>query len=303
MDFHSYTTLRAQEKRLNGKSPLTRDRMTYYDMLMLQSAYAGDAVSACQASAEQEWEKLHQPYYNVYPSIIPMLTRLNLGFGSHFVCPPMRSLCICFPKDAVNNPLNYDHMGKRLFVRSILMGDALGDDAIVLNAEMGDETDSPALFQAYLCFPRSQDVTVEQALADLFSLVDPTDRDASRIQPLMTECVRLCCTLCLLDNDPSVITPDVFAKDREKYETTLDPKYLEKARRRGKVGWDIGRHIEKIPHYRRPHMFLAWTGPNRKIPKIMPRKGSIIHRKIVEKIPTGFLGASHTVPGDLSCGV
>jgi hypothetical protein len=104
----------------------------------------------------------------------------------------------------------------------------------------------------------------------------------------MVRCLKLCCTLCLLDDDPSVISPDVLADDRAKYEATGDQKYLEKAHRRGKVGWDVGRYIERIPHYRRPHMTLVWTGPGRKIPKIVLRKGSIVHRNIVEKIPTGF---------------
>ena len=107
---------------------------------------------------------------------------------------------------------------------------------------------------------------------------------------LVANCVRLCCTLCLLDEDPEVISPDVFFDDRRDYEETGGEKYVEKARRRGKVGWDIGRRIEKLPHYRRPHMALVWTGKGRKIRKVVPRKGSIVHRDKVEEIPSGFLG-------------
>ena len=60
--------------------------------------------------------------------------------------------------------------------------------------------------------------------------------------PLIDECVRLCCTLCLLKNDPEIVAPDVLADDRAKYDQTEDRKYIEKARRRGKVGWDVRRH-------------------------------------------------------------
>ena len=78
-------------------------------------------------------------------------------------------------------------------------------------------------------------------------------------QEMITDCVRLCCSLCLLENDPSVISPDVLSKDRSRFEQTGDQKFVEKAHRRGKVGWDVGRHIEVSPHYRRPHMALVWT--------------------------------------------
>ena len=53
---------------------------------------------------------------------------------------------------------------------------------------------------------------------------------------LIDDCVRLCCSLCLLENDPSVIEPDVLSKDREKFEASGDAKYVDKAHRRGKIG-------------------------------------------------------------------
>ena len=34
-------------------------------------------------------------------------------------------------------------------------------------------------------------------------------------------------------------------------------KYVAKAHRRGKVGWDVGRRIEVAPHFRRPLMTLV----------------------------------------------
>ena len=61
------------------------------------------------------------------------------------------------------------------------------------------------------------------------------------------DCIRLCCSLCLLENDPEIISPDVLADDREKFEASGDHKYIDKAHRHGKVGWDVGKHIEVIP--------------------------------------------------------
>ena len=107
-------------------------------------------------------------------------------------------------------------------------------------------------------------------------------------EPLVNDCVRLCCSLCLLENDSSIISPDVLADDRAKFEASGDHIYIDKAHRRGKVGWDVGKHIEVIPHYRCLHMALVWMGHGRVVPKIVPRRGSVVHREVVEKVPMGF---------------
>jgi hypothetical protein len=72
--------------------------------------------------------------------------------------------------------------------------------------------------------------------------------------------VRLCCSLCLLEHDPEIISLVVLSKDRDRFDQTGDQKYVDKAHRRGKVGWDVGRHVDVAPHYLRPHMMLAWRG-------------------------------------------
>src|SRR5690606_13981801 len=64
---------------------------------------------------------------------------------------------------------------------------------------------------------------------------------------------------------------------------------IERAVRRGKRAWAIGRHITVDPHYRRPHVALRWTGEGRKVPRIVPVRGSIVHRSRVAKVPTGHL--------------
>jgi hypothetical protein len=67
----------------------------------------------------------------------------------------------------------------------------------------------------------------------------------------------------------------------------------EKGRRRRSVYGagvpvNVGRSIEVSPHYRRPHMALAWNGRGRAVPKVAPRRGSVVHREKVEKVPSGF---------------
>ncbi len=71
---------------------------------------------------------------------------------------------------------------------------------------------------------------------------------------------------------------------------SADPKYVDKAHRRGKVGWNVGKRMEVVLHYRRPHMALVWTGRGRAVPKVVPRRGSVVHRDKLEKVPRGFGG-------------
>ena len=68
----------------------------------------------------------------------------------------------------------------------------------------------------YRNFAKKPGLTVEQSLASLgkkglfadIGIVIPDD--------LMTDCIRLSCSLCLLENDPSVISPDVLTDDRDE---------------------------------------------------------------------------------------
>jgi ATP-dependent Lon protease len=48
--------------------------------------------------------------------------------------------------------------------------------------------------------------------------------------------------------------------------------------------------VQHQQHYRRPHMALVWTGRGRAVPKSVPRRGSVVHREVVEKLPSGFAG-------------
>jgi hypothetical protein len=88
---------------------------------------------------------------------------------------------------------------------------------------------------------------------------------------------------------PSMVEPDVLRRDLPKWERSHDPAIVARAIRNGKRGWLVGAKLEVIPHVRRPHMALRWTGPGGKVPRIVPVKGSIVHREIIEHLPTGRL--------------
>ena len=65
------------------------------------------------------------------------------------------------------------------------------------------------------------------------------------------------------------------------------------SRRGGQKIYSLGKSLEEevssSPHYRRPHPALYWTGAGRKTPTIVFRSGSIVNRKKVTEVPTGYL--------------
>ena len=289
MDFHNYTTMRDWTRRVSPEDRFANDIDQFYKQTLTDSVGMGSAQFYNQMLNEQDWEKARRPYYNLWPSIVPMLTRLDLDLDSDLIRLPLPALCIRFPRDPARNPLKFDWKGDEVAVRCIMLGeinDGNGLSVLVDIGELMGEIGVP--IYTYRNFPRRPGLTVEQSLASLGTKGLFADIGVQVPDSLVMDCVRLCCSLCLLENDPSIISPDVLADDRAKFEASGDQKFVDKAHRRGKVGWDVGKHIEVIPHYRRPHMTLVWTGHGRVTPKIVPRRGSIVHREAVERLPSGF---------------
>jgi hypothetical protein len=295
--FHEYHTMHSFFKNYMG---IREEPQKFYDDMLLQLQLQGgftdlDRIHNTthnQMVMEARWYHRKRPYYNVWPAILPMLLRLNLNIESSLISPPENTLCIRLPVE--KNHLAFEFNGERHEVHTIMMVRGLIRDAsgmsMWIDIGESDPTDmgvtSPVYtFRNFQCVPG---LTVDQAIASL-----PAHKSAKEgiVMPDQTisDCVRLACTICLLDDDPELVSPDVLTADVAKWEATHDRKFVEKAHRRGKVGWDVGKHIEVIPHIRRPHPALYWTGKGGTIPRIQIRKGSLVHRAAIENIPTGHM--------------
>jgi len=291
MDFHTYTTMRDWTRRADPDDRPAQDIDQFYKRTLKDAVGMGSAQFFAQMLNERDWEKARRPYYNLWPSIVPMLTRLNLDLDSNLIQLPLPALCIRFPKDTAKNPLKFEWKGDEVSVRCIMMGEINEGTGISVLIDIGEVMDGVGVpIYTYRNFPRKPGLTVEQSIDGLGKVGLFSEIGVQVPDSIIMDCIRLCCSLCLLENDPSIISPDVLADDRAKFETSGDQKFVDKARRRGKIGWDVGKHIEVIPHFRRPHMTLVWTGSGRTVPKIVPRRGSIVHREAVEKLPSGFGG-------------
>ncbi len=292
MQFYEYLTTRD----LVRKGPLRcEEDSETFDRRQFNHALTrlGSKSCAFQMVSEGTWEKDHRPFYCVWPSIAPMLLRLSLDLDTSLVKPPMPVFLIRFPRE--KPPLCWDDG----HIRSILVGPTSlhkGDqifDGFVLWVDTGERDKAPdgTLYpvHTYINLPMKRGMTLEESLRAL--PYDPSAYQGIQMpEEIRTNCARLACTICLLENDPELIEPDVLAKDRDKFEITRDAKYVERAKRRGKVGWNVGKGIEVIPHVRRPHPALMHTGHGRTVPRIVLRKGSVIHREVVTHVPTGFHG-------------
>ena len=259
MDFHTYTTMRDWTRRSSPEDRLAQDIERFYKKVMADAVKMNSAQFFAQLINERDWEKNRRPFYNLWPSIIPMLTRLDLDLDSELIRLPLPALCIRFPKDQAKNPLRFDWKGDEIAVRCILMGDMNQGEGISVLIGVGElmgEIGVPCY--TYRNFPRKPGLTVEQSVAWLGRTSLPTS--ASKC-PIPSSCL---CSAVLFPvpagERSKDISPDVLADDRAKFEASGDQRFVEKAHRRGKIGWDVGKHIEVIPHYRRPHMALVWTG-------------------------------------------
>jgi len=93
----------------------------------------------------------------------------------------------------------------------------------------------------------------------------------------------------MLAHDPEYCKPMLLNRDKNRSLSGGDLDVaIERARRNGKYGFDIGESIEVSPHFRRPHFAIRWTGKNGNVPKLVPVKGCFVNKSLMSDIPTGY---------------
>jgi hypothetical protein len=148
-----------------------------------------------------------------------------------------------------------------------------------------------------------EDLSVQQAF-DHIRTTFGTTFSPEELESAMNM-ISLIVGICMLSTDKAdeLIVPDVLAADRDKFESTLDDKYVERARRRGKVGWDVGKHLTVSPHWRVGHMMLLKSGvAGRQQSRLVWRRGTMVKRSLATQLPTGYEGKPAS-EGELSDGI
>lgn len=283
MQFHERETvieiLRRRELLTGEESPRTFAEMA--------ARGAMSRPMAAQFCDETQWLAQRRPYYNVWPAIISSLLRTPLDLPGDAVRLPLDPLLLRFAVGA-----EMVSHGQR--VRSILASETLIDGSddlrgLVLWVDYGERDPMPGFTVPLFTYRVFQlaGVTIEEGLAQSRKRFDPmTDEEEQTV----IDCIRIVVAVSLLDRAGEFFEPDVLAKDAAKFRDAPRPEIVERAHRRGKVGWHVGRKLEFDPHIRRPHFAVRWMGHgDDKTPRLRPIRGSVVKRKRLLDVPTGFL--------------
>jgi hypothetical protein len=295
MEFHNYLTCYDFFKRLSGSKDTPVDfYSTMLARVLHNPKWKGTSFDKTtthnQAILEVGWIRDKKPYYNIWPAVIPMLMKLDLHkVKSQDIKFPLVNMVMRLPKE--NNPISFVFSDKTYYLRCMMVGNLQNLDGSLFYSifiDYGEDeikiVDMPVYYHwAITCLDKPLDDAINELKLDPSAaqgVIAPQEFHANSL--------RLACMIALIGQDPTLVSPDVLSSDRLDYARSNDQKYVDKAHRRGKIGWDIGKEIEVMPHYRRPHLALRHTGEGGKIPKIVPIKGSIVHREKIVEMPTGY---------------
>lgn len=253
-----------EDSRIRGQDP--------FDDIMMRSMIYG----------ENEWYQAKRPFFNVWPVIAASLLNLDTSRVSlSDCCFPVRTLSVQMPYG--NEPIQFENY----FCGSIHC--------------MPQKTTDWPFYMTTNWYQRSN--VNKRKVASVCAYIDTTEKDIEVMyffekdkgpdkfvpRSELMKCFRLVVAIGLMANDPEIVQPVVLKSDELKYEETHNERLVEKAIQRGRYGWNVGKTIEYMPHYRRPHFGLRWTGEGRLIPKIVPISGSIVKREKMTDVPTGYL--------------
>jgi hypothetical protein len=309
MEFYKYQPLWGLLKQVGNRS-FFGNKEQFFAHYAETAELSNNPFAYRRGLLEDLWERIERPYYNLYPAIVPMLLGLRLDIP----CSSLKDISI--QPIEVRLPVDLDSSLKNTSthsiegnstglvwpegrIKSLLMGiqpvpESVDSEmlvpGLVIAFDIGevDEHNHPIL--SFKFFPLREDMTIEEAV-NLLPPHQSFDVGVPIPQETMTAVVKLCACIALIDSDSDIIAPDILVADKAKWEGASEAArlaLLEKAKRRGKNGWNIGSEIQYAPHYRRPHPALVHVGKGRMLTRIVMRKGSVVHRGKLISIPTGF---------------
>lgn len=276
----------------------------YQQIIARTSDFTANSIERAHMMFEYMWGEGDKPYYNIYPSILEMLLRIdistvkvkdlrppsgevalivNLPAGNKLISPWQDAYFMFISIDLIESPKgkvkafawNYGEQHNGMPIWDVVFG----SDYLT-----GSHEEQGAMTMAELY----KKAAMRQIASPTLAGCGLADIDTSATERL----VKLGTAICLLASDCDLLIPQVLSKDLAKVNDSNRNKLFAKAVARGKKGWTLGEHIERIPGERRPHPALYWTGKGGKIPKVLIRSGCIVRKDIIAQIPTGYQGVS-----------
>jgi hypothetical protein len=244
-----------------------------------------------QAEMEEEFIQNRRPYYRMYPGVTEALTRLGIEkIDVSKMSPPVSPLSLEFP---VDRPL----IAGSLKIANILFTGPEDTDTLFISYRSECDT------YGSIAFSRAN-----KRIEDLLEKIEKEDTEEA-----FTAVLQIVFGVCMISqSDTSLITPRVLNRDLEKYESTGDIKYVDRARRNGVNGWDVGRDIptqeemeafrqqsgepgRKSPHWRMGHFAIRHIGEGRTNTTIVWIGDTFVNKALLKEVPTGYHGSKEPI--------
>ena len=259
------------------------------------------ALEVAMIEKEESWYERRRPYYKVYPCVVDALCRLNLDFNCECPKVPEETICVRFAEG--NEPQTKDGIKIAALLVSAMPFDTPDGERIEeLAIQVTFLSNRDRYFFSF--DTNIPSVTIQECMEadspiDMRNLYTGEKKEPNVADSLVLKykevrslASRIALTVCMLKDDPEVITPDVLVEHQSRYDKASEEwkrKAEKNARKRGKVGWNIGKDIEALPRIVRPYWALRHTGPNGSIPKIVPVKGYKVKADKLTHVPTGYI--------------
>jgi len=274
------------------------DETVFYHKLIKDMAAVGNGQIANLGMAEYAWYYAKQPYYNIWPGIIEPLMKVDrTKMPSTHLHLPESSMVMRLAED---NKQFYMHGHP---VRGIMVsrGQTSADtktgckEIMSIFIQTGEvvtlSSGTQMQHMSFMYLGLRDDLTAQGSFDHIREKFGTQYTPEEMVTAM--NLVSLLVGVCMLstEKEDELIIPDVLSADRDAFERTKDDKYVEKARRRGKFGWDVGKHLTVSPHWRTGHMMLLRSGVrNRQQSRLVWRRGTMVKRNVASQVPTGYAG-------------
>ncbi|HTQ39901.1 MAG TPA: hypothetical protein VMJ32_12805 [Pirellulales bacterium] len=196
--------------------------------------------------AEIHWLELGKPYFNIWPSIIPMLTDVQLDVPADTLKLPYPVFVLRLPPQ--DNPLTVceGHIVQSILVlRGVKTKD--NQHCVVLWIDIGERVgplNMPSIHWGRL--DMDPDKTIDAAFG---GIPDNNLPGINISDELRRKCLRLAVSICFLSTGmDKLVEPDILSKDiaayaeaHRKNDTPRIKTIEERAVRRGKLGFNVGK--------------------------------------------------------------
>jgi hypothetical protein len=224
-----------------------------------------------------------RPFYRVFPGVTAAMLRLGIEkIDVSKIRVPINGLALEFAE-------GHFIEGGHLDITGMLLVDL--DNFLLVEFVYTSNQ------RGYFKFPREH-----QTVLDWIKGKSPVE------QSLMSQTLQIAFGVCAISqSDTDLIKPLVLNRDKEKFEATGDEKFIERAKRNGVYGWEVGKDIptpeemeafrkqagepgKKSPHWRTGYFAIRHTGEGRSVPVVRWIKESFVNKTLLKEVPTGFYG-------------